>query len=1220
MISLCRGEMNDDSGIDHASRLEFEEAWIHGRPRPIDEFLPAPEKPGYIETLEELVLIELEFGWKRCRNRHDETQAAERFVLEKYQKRFPRLRTPDITRRLLAQEYQMRHRFGDRPSVDLYQERFPEIAEPQSLDSALESSLASFPRIPGYEISAVLGRGGMGVVYLARQDELNRFVALKTLLLDSNVDGSHAERFRAEAETVGQLQHPNIIQVYEIGSHNGQPFFSLELVDGGSLTERTSTPQGSRSSAKLVSVLASAIHDVHLKGIIHRDLKPSNILVTDDGTPKITDFGLAKWLEADSSFTKTGELMGTPSYMAPEQARGEVDRIGPSTDVFALGAILYELLTGRPPFRGETSWDTISQVLDQDPVPPRALQPRVEQDLETICLKCLHKAPGSRYTSALELADDLNRYIRREPIKAKRTGWAGRASRWCDRNRALAASLIVSTTAIIALVIAGFWSVMSERDRFQQERDRAESLLADLAWNHGMDLCEQGDVGYGMHWLVRALELTPTDNLGMDWTIRANLGAWQNELSHLTEVLPNGPDQRVTGLGIAKGNDMVVAMCRPTTGSGSSMCRVWSIRGNGKHVAQERRDVVGFGQSPDGRIVGLGFQDGRFELWDVTDLRFLGSAKSEEATTITTVAFDGSGNTMATGQKNVRLWDVATLTVKKGPLEHDGIVTRLALSSEGKSILTVTDNGATLRLWNATAAKLVGAWNHDRPIMQLGFSPDGTKAFAVELGGVVTILDVPAGTLIGSQIRHPGAGVARCSFSPDGSLIATGGGDNIVRLWDARTGEPRDTTFQHRGAVSDLEFSPDGRLLLVGSSDRTARLWETRTGNPVGSRIKHPHHVQAVAFSTDGSQFATACLDGAIRVWNVPRGATAGRILEHDHTVWDVAASDDGETIATVSGESLQPGVIRVWKGDSSDYLSIQLDSMTKTIALSPNGRTVAAGSWNGTVRIYDTRSGLQKGNTIQQPGAVYEIAFNRDGSLLLTAIESEAFARLWDMRSGKPVGKLHHASDAIRDSQFSLDGSLVLTGGYDQTIRLWNVNDRSAHGSPMPHQGAVGAVALSYDGTLAAAGNDFQVAQMWTTAEQKKHGPVLQHEGTVRAVAFSPDSNLLLTGSLDSTARLWATATAKRIGPPFRHDAEIEAAIFQADGGTVVTASWDNTVRVWHVPQPVDGSVERLRTWAEVISGIELFDREYRTLDENSWEQKRDTLRLPDSTAGTAL
>jgi tetratricopeptide (TPR) repeat protein/predicted Ser/Thr protein kinase len=347
------------------------------------------------------------------------------------------------------------------------------------------------PTVPGYEIIGELGRGGMGVVYKARQVSLNRVVALKMILGGAHARPQHLARFRIEAEAVARLQHPNIVQVYEVGEHDGQPYLSLEFVDGGNLEKSIGgRAQPPRQAAELVETLARAMHAAHQRGVVHRDLKLGNVLLTAEGVPKITDFGLAKRLDAGSGHTRSGDVMGTPTYMAPEQAQGRTREIGPVTDVYALGIMLYELVTGRVPFEGETPVDTMLRVLEDDPVPPTRLQPRMSRDLETICLKCLEKEPKRRYATAGEFADDLRRFLNNEPIKARPIGTWERGVKWARRRPAVAALLGVSGLAVLGVLAVSLWfnvqlqaALQDARANFlrAQEQEREAKLQEERA-------------------------------------------------------------------------------------------------------------------------------------------------------------------------------------------------------------------------------------------------------------------------------------------------------------------------------------------------------------------------------------------------------------------------------------------------------------------------------------------------------------------------------------------------------------------------------------------------------------------------------------------------------------------------------------------------------------------------------------------------------------------
>ena len=482
---------DDTSKIDEAARRRFEAAWRAGKPEPIDKFLPNEDASHYRATLEELVHIEMELAWKGQAN-------AFPFPVEEYLSRYPNLQEPAIVRRLLKQEYQCRKRAGANPELTEYRARFPHLPfgddefEPTCV--APTKPAETLPAIPGYEILGVLGKGGMGVVYKAKQISLGRIVALKQIVAGAAASSEDLARFKNEASTVARLQHPNIVQIYEVGEFSGRPFLVLEYVDGGSLAKRLGgTPFQERQAAELTATLARAIDAVHQKGILHRDLKPHNVLLqVADGKPmpdgqsgslnlgstipKITDFGLAKQLERrtetdGASLTETGVVVGTPSYMAPEQAAGKTKEIGPAADIYALGAILYEMTTGRPPFRGATAIETIGQVLSEDAISPRRLRKELPRDLETICMKCLQKEPRRRYASALDLADDLDRFLAGESIRARPVSSLERAWRWCRRKPMQAALSAALGVALVGAIVGFFFWRQALNERENQERE-----------------------------------------------------------------------------------------------------------------------------------------------------------------------------------------------------------------------------------------------------------------------------------------------------------------------------------------------------------------------------------------------------------------------------------------------------------------------------------------------------------------------------------------------------------------------------------------------------------------------------------------------------------------------------------------------------------------------------------------------------------------------------
>lgn len=1182
------------------------------------------------------------------RERYEQGDSAR---IEEYLARHPSLREQrELVIDLVYNEILLRVKGGETPALPEYQQRFPEFAtelgrqfEVDELlkEIASQQSTAALardeshrsrdsirkatgsPAVPGYDVMEPLGRGGMGTVYKARQQKLNRLVALKTLRSGADASDQEVARFRTEAAVIARFQHPHIVQIFEVGEADGCLFLALELVEGGTLAgQLDGTPWPATRAAELIEALARAMDYSHSHGVIHRDLKPANVLLSAIGDrpsasesheimaegrlpnaerrtpiPKITDFGLAKELGNESGQTQTGAFMGTPSYAAPEQAWGQNRSITAQTDVYALGVILYELIVGRTPFRGMTVLETLEQVRSMEPVSPRLLNPSVPRDLETVCLKCLQKDPQERYASARALADDLRRFLENKPVEARPIGRLAQGWRWCLRNKAVAGLL----TAVAILLVLGstistifgvqaHWNAAALAEKVKEEKQARDAAnLATVDAKHKEALA------------VAAKKLAD-DNAALAEQKK------QEALEQKQRADENFEKEKQARR--IQQDHLVTAQLR------------------GVGVLLEREPARAHTLLHDYAACPLSSRDFAWQLLNrFTDPRLAatdnqGRTQWKAGKNIIAAGLSGDGrNLLTTDFVNSKLWDAANgqvVTTAPSKLVAQDNRKSCALSGDLKRLVwAVPTRNPEMR--EVATGNLLGVLEHMQ-VHATAFSPDD-RWVATAGSGIVRVWDSATFQLL-FELKSPGRSLYSVFFSPDGATAVTGlyeeKGESAV-VWDLRPVRQRAVLQGPMWRILTGCFPPDGKTFVTSHRSQEVVLWDLTTGaakqflREKQKPLLPEADILAVAFLDRGETLATTTSEGELKLWHVATGkdrATfrdVGRFLcaspagdlfvtEKDGTLtlWPGVLPPGHESAfldshrGNVTGLAFRPGsmefastatdqITRIWDGATGQpRLTLPPHAALMTaLAYSPDGKILAIGGVDGLVSLHNAETGALLRKLSETETYVGALAFAGDGKTLAAAggrtrkaggtgnAEMDIF--LWDTATGSPRTRLKGHTRPVANLLFVPNTTtLVSSSVLEYAIRLWNLESGQVQRTLEGHTQPIYGLVLSPDGkTLASAGYDLDV-KIWDVAAGNLRLSIAGHNTQIMALAYSPDGKTLAGACRDSKVRLWDVATGRELAA-LPHPGDVVIALaFSPVGSLLVSGTSDGKLKLW--------------------------------------------------------
>jgi len=1087
----------------------------------------------------------------------------------------------------------------------------------------------SFPeRLGEFRLLKRLGRGGMGVVYLAEQEPLGRVVALKLIRPEQLYFPGARERFQREVEAIAKLQHPGIVPIFTVGEERGIPYFAMERVHGASLAAVLTSLQGSNpekltardmanaieraleprtgeasvpqhspafqgtwvdATYRLAHQVAEALAHAHGRGVLHRDVKPSNIMITPDGRALLLDFGLAH-TEGAGQLTRTGSLLGSLPYMPPEMLRGDARTVDQRGDIYSLAVVLYEVLTLRVPYFAECTETTRQRIVLGQPETVRARNRSVPWDAETICLSAMEADSGRRYATAAALARDLESFLARRPIEARRPGPLLRVRRWTQRRPA--ASVAIAAGILLAIGAAAFGlsqaaaNRRTEGLRFIAESanalrsdpglavllalegaERAPGLRANNALTAAIHACKEEHTLRGGGGGVRAITWSPDGRWIAAGANDLKARIWNASTGELHAIL----EGHSGGIRSAAFDGEVT---RLLTASADGTARLWSLDGKAVRVFTGHSGGLNMAElSPDGRRVLTAAEegDGTVRVWDSASGEKLFVLAGHRTDRYVTASYSPDGVRIATGSydKTACLWEAATgrLLHRFGPLEGPGWagIRTVAFSPDGRRLAAASLNGSTY-VWDAVEGTLLRELKgHEREVLSVRFNHDGRRLVTAAYDNDARVWSLDSGDFL--PLRGHAGKIFSAVFSCDGRNVLTVSEDSTARVWDAETGKQREVLLGHEEPVNGGCFSPDGARVAT-ASHATSRVWSIAGEERSIDLVSHREVVASVAFSAGGAFVATASLDHAACLWDARTGARLATLEGHEAGVLGVSFSDDESRVLTISRDL----TARVWDARTGQPLARLKGHKLwlKAAAFSPAGRhavTVSADS----ARAWDAASGAEIAAFLED--SKYELtaaAYRPDGECIALASTSGAI-RVWrpDRREvtvleGRKGGPL----DGVSSVEWSSCGRRILGASDNATAMVWDAASSQVvlvlNGHTQPVRFASYSHAPASARILTAS--DDATARIWDAESGRELMVLRGHKRGLVSAAFSRDDRLVLTVGRDMTARLWDASTGEAIAVLGEDGRGISSAAFSRSSTRMITGLSDGLARILDV------------------------------------------------------